>query len=157
MSQPEDVMTTPTTPLSTGTVLAPTSNETSVIQIFRYSAATWNTHRIHYDKDYAIKEGYPNVLVQSHLHGAFLAKYCTDLVGADGTLVDLSLRVRKFAVAGETLIVQGTVSAVREGDEARARVDLDLSETRASDGEVCVTGTATIDVPLSWVTLDASA
>ncbi|MGB8179867.1 MAG: hypothetical protein WCF63_06850 [Acidimicrobiales bacterium] len=137
--------------LRVGTVLTPQMNETSIVQVFRYSAATWNTHRIHYDKDYATTEGYPGVLVQSHLHGAFLTKYCTDFVGRDGRLVDLSLRVRKFAVAGESLTVVGTLREVRGGEPGRALVDLDLVETRGSDGETCVEATATLDVPLTWI------
>jgi acyl dehydratase len=137
--------------LRVGTVLDPATNETSIVQVFRYSAATWNTHRIHYDKDYATTEGYPGVLVQSHLHGAFLTKYCTDLAGRDARLVDLSLRVKKFAVAGEALTVVGTLSAVRPGEPGRAYVDLELVETRGSDDETCVEGTATLDVPLTWI------
>ena len=131
--------------LRVGAVLDPASNETSIVQVFRYSAATWNTHRIHYDKDYATTEGYPGVLVQSHLHGAFLTKYCTDFVGRDARLVDLSLRVKKFAVAGETLTVVGTVSAVRPDESGRALVDLELVETRGSDNETCVEATARLE------------
>lgn len=137
--------------LRTGSVLAPQTNQTSITQVFRYSAATWNTHRIHYDKEFAIKEGYPDVLVQSHLHGAFLTKYCTDWSGRDAHLMDLSLRVRRFAVAGESLTIVGTVSAVRAGGEGRALVDLALVETRGSDQEICVEGSATIDLPLTWL------
>lgn len=137
--------------LSVGTVLDAQTNQTSITQVFRYSAATWNTHRIHYDKEFAIKEGYPDVLVQSHLHGAFLTKYCTDWAGRDARLVDLSLRVRRFAVAGESLTIVGTLRGVRRGEEGRALVDLELVETRGSDGETCVEGTATIDVPAAWI------
>jgi acyl dehydratase len=134
-----------------GSVLGAQTNHTSITQVFRYSAATWNTHRIHYDKEYAIKEGYPDVLVQSHLHGALLTKYCTDWAGREGRLVDLSLRVRRFAVAGESLTIQGTVREVRAGDNGRALVDLDLVETRDSDAETCVEGTATIEIPSAWL------
>jgi hydroxyacyl-ACP dehydratase HTD2-like protein with hotdog domain len=136
-----------------GTALASQTFETSPTQVFRYSAATWNTHRIHYDKDYATQEGYPGVLVQSHLHGAFLTKYCTDWAGADAMLVELSLRVRRFAVAGESLTVEGTVREVRLAEAApgRALVDLDLVEKRASDQETCVEGSASIDVPVAWI------
>ena len=43
------------------------------LQLFAFSAATWNTHRIHTDPGYAAsEEGYPDVLVQSHLHAAFI-------------------------------------------------------------------------------------
>ncbi len=137
--------------LHIGSTLAPEIYETSITQVFRYSAATWNTHRIHYDKDYATKEGYPGVLVQSHLHGALLTKYCTDWAGRDARLVDLSLRVRRFAVAGESLTVAGTVRDVREGAAGRVILGVDLVETRGSDAETCVEATASIDVPASWI------
>ncbi len=137
--------------LCVGAVLAPQTFETSIVQVFRYSGATWNTHRIHYDQDYAASEGYPGVLVQSHLHGAFLTKYCTDFVGRTGRLVDLSLRVRKFAVAGEPLTVVATVREVRRGEDDQALIEVDLVETRGSDDETCVEATATLDVPLTWI------
>lgn len=45
------------------------STKPDSIQLFRYSALTFNSHRIHYDQDYAREmEGYPNVLV----HAPFL-------------------------------------------------------------------------------------
>jgi acyl dehydratase len=135
-------------PVGVGATLAPVTHATSKVQVFRYSAATWNTHRIHYDKDYAVAEGYPDVLVQSHLHGALLARYCTDWAGEEGRLISLGLRVRRFAVAGETLDVVGVISAVELAGD-RAQVTLDLAETRGSDGEVCVTATASVEIPTS--------
>jgi len=48
--------------------------EPTALQLFAFSASTWNGHRIHYDRDYAREqEGYPDILVQSHLHACFLA------------------------------------------------------------------------------------
>jgi hydroxyacyl-ACP dehydratase HTD2-like protein with hotdog domain len=121
------------------------------VQVFRYSAATWNTHRIHYDREYALAEGYPDVLVQSHLHGAFLARYATGWVGEEGRLTELALRVRRYAVAGETLTVSGVVTAVSRLARERAEVTLSLAETRACDGETCVTGEARIELPADWL------
>jgi acyl dehydratase len=144
-------MTTTHQAFRPGAVLDGTVYPTSKVQIFRFSGATWNTHRIHYDRDYAVAEGYPDVLVQSHLHGAFLTRYCTDLAGEDGRLSSLSLRVQKFAVAGESLTVSATVTAVTALDSGRALVELELTETRGSDGETCVTGSARIEVPLARV------
>jgi 3-methylfumaryl-CoA hydratase len=47
--------------------------ETSLL--FRYSALTFNSHRIHYDRDYAVKEeGYPGLVV----HGPLLATLLMD-------------------------------------------------------------------------------
>jgi 3-methylfumaryl-CoA hydratase len=43
--------------------------------LFRYSALTFNAHRIHYDRDYAMKqEGYPGLVV----HGPLLATLLVD-------------------------------------------------------------------------------
>jgi hydroxyacyl-ACP dehydratase HTD2-like protein with hotdog domain len=137
--------------LTVGSALAAVPYATSKVQVFRYSAATWNTHRIHYDKDYALAEGYPDVLVQSHLHGALLARYCTRWVGDHGRLLALGVRVRRYAVAGETLTVTATVSAVESLDGGRAAVALELLERRGSDEEVCVTGSARVEIPAAWL------
>ena len=43
-------------------------------QLFFFSAATYNGHRIHYDKDWArTVEGYDDVIVQGPLQAALLA------------------------------------------------------------------------------------
>ena len=45
--------------------------------LFRYSALTFNGHRIHYDRDYVTKEeGYPGLVV----HGPLIATLLVDLV-----------------------------------------------------------------------------
>jgi 3-methylfumaryl-CoA hydratase len=47
------------------------------VLLFRYSALTFNGHRIHYDRDYVTKvEGYPGLVV----HGPLLATLLVDLV-----------------------------------------------------------------------------
>ncbi len=45
--------------------------QASRVQLFLYSAATWNPHRIHYDAEYARFEGHPDVIVHGPLqaHG----------------------------------------------------------------------------------------
>ena len=41
---------------------------TSEVLLFRYSALTFNCHRIHYDRTYAVEaEGYPDLVVQGPL------------------------------------------------------------------------------------------
>ncbi|MDD9909281.1 MAG: MaoC family dehydratase N-terminal domain-containing protein [Ahrensia sp.] len=43
--------------------------------LFRYSALTFNTHRIHYDRDYCINvEGYPGLVVHGPLQATLLAR-----------------------------------------------------------------------------------
>jgi 3-methylfumaryl-CoA hydratase len=46
------------------------------VLLFRYSAVTFNSHRIHYDQPYATKvEGYPGLVV----HGPLIATLLVDL------------------------------------------------------------------------------
>ena len=51
--------------------------EPDPVLLFRYSALTFNGHRIHYDRDYVTKkEGYPGLIV----HGPLLATLLVDLL-----------------------------------------------------------------------------
>ncbi|RVQ69638.1 protein dehydratase [Croceicoccus ponticola] len=50
--------------------------------LFRYSALTFNSHRIHYDRDYATQaEGYPGLVVQGPLQATLLYYHCADAAG----------------------------------------------------------------------------
>ena len=45
------------------------------VMLFRYSSSTLNTHRIHYDRKYALEvEGYPGLVVHGPLAASFLAE-----------------------------------------------------------------------------------
>ncbi len=117
----------------------------TTIQLFRYSAVTWNAHRIHYEKDYAIKEGHPDILVQAHLHGAFLLQMITDWMGKQGRLISFGWSNRGRAIPGDTLTCTGRVVAKRVEDN-RGIVELELAETNQR-GEICAPGKATIELP----------
>ncbi|WP_404386411.1 mesaconyl-C4 CoA hydratase [Knoellia locipacati] len=55
--------------------------------LFRFSAVTWNAHRIHYDREWARHEGYDDLVVhgplQALMMGEFLRRSGTDLVGRE--------------------------------------------------------------------------
>ncbi|MFN4058010.1 MAG: MaoC family dehydratase N-terminal domain-containing protein [Roseinatronobacter sp.] len=47
--------------------------EVGPVRLFRYSAATYNAHRIHYDRDYAIRaERYPGLVVHGPMQATLL-------------------------------------------------------------------------------------
>ncbi|ETD69722.1 itaconyl-CoA hydratase [Pelistega indica] len=70
----------PSPPKLIGTEIAPSSKwsediEPSSTMLFRYSAVTFNGHRIHYDYPYSTQqEGYPGLVV----HGPMIATYVLD-------------------------------------------------------------------------------
>ena len=43
--------------------------------LFRYSAVSFNSHRIHFDKDYVREEGYPGLLVHAPLTATLLVDF----------------------------------------------------------------------------------
>jgi 3-methylfumaryl-CoA hydratase len=44
------------------------------VLLFRFSALTYNAHRIHYDRDFARAEGYPGLLVHGPLQALLMAE-----------------------------------------------------------------------------------
>ena len=84
--------------VKTGTALTPLVKRPTTIQLFRFSAVTWNAHRIHFDKPYAATEGYPDVLVQAHLHGSFLYQAVADWAGKLAGKSPVIMRLGKEAM-----------------------------------------------------------
>jgi 3-methylfumaryl-CoA hydratase len=84
------------------------------VLLFRYSALTFNSHRIHYDREYATREeGYPGLVVQ----GPLAATLLVDLL--ERALPGVQLRSFRFRgrrplLEGAELLLQGR----REGERA---------------------------------------
>lgn len=101
----------------------------STTDLFRYSALTFNGHRIHYDRDYATGvEGYPGLVV----HGPLLAQLLVQL--ADGMLGGL-VRFRFRATAPLFDHEEAELCARPEGDGLALWV-------RGPDGRQCMTAEA---------------
>lgn len=115
-------------------------------QMFFFSAATYNGHRIHYDKTWATEvEGYPDILVHGPLQAALLARALTDWAGGGGRLVNFAVQNRATAFPGEELRFKGTVTAKRE-ENGTALVELAIQGEKG-DNEVLMPGTATVSLP----------
>jgi 3-methylfumaryl-CoA hydratase len=69
------------------------------VLLFRYSALTFNGHRIHYDRRYVTEvEGYPGLIV----HGPLLATLLLDLVARNTTATVKSFNFRAVAPVFDT-------------------------------------------------------
>ena len=114
-------------------------------QLFFFSAATYNGHRIHYDQQWAKAEGYDDVLVQGPLQAALLARAIGDWIGGRGRLVSFAVQNRATAYPGELLTFGGEVTGKRLTDGGAGLVDLDIAGRR--DDTVLMPGTATVELP----------
>jgi 3-methylfumaryl-CoA hydratase len=77
------------------------------VLLFRFSALTYNAHRIHYDADYATGvEGHPGLVV----HGPLLALLCFELPRRHAPrqqVTELSFRARSPVYVGQRCMVTG--------------------------------------------------
>ncbi len=128
-----------------GMELPPMEKHPTTTQLFAFSAASWNPHRIHYDKEYAAVEGHPDVLVHGPLHGGFLAQYITTWMGPLGRLKKLQFSNRGRAYPGERLTFRGTVITKYE-ENGEHLVHCEIREENEA-GEITVPGSAVVALP----------
>ena len=70
--------------------------------LFRYSALTFNGHRIHYDADYCREvEGYRNLVIHGPLNATLLAAYAEEVTGA--RLSEFNYRGLAPAILGDSI------------------------------------------------------
>lgn len=104
----------------------------STVQLFLFSAVTWNPHRIHYDEPYTTgEEGHDGVVVQGPLIGAWVLELAQAWVSGWGEVVLTEYRNVASAFAGDELRVSGEV--VEAGAEPVAKVTV----TRVDGTPVC--------------------
>jgi hydroxyacyl-ACP dehydratase HTD2-like protein with hotdog domain len=118
-----------------GDALPPLRHTVTALQLFRYSAVTWNPHRIHFDDPYARQEGHDGVVLHSHLRAALALRCATEGLGPQWQVAKVAYRLRKPVYAPAGLAYTARVTEV-EGDS----MTLELIEEHPS-GEVGFEGT----------------
>ncbi|OZI66184.1 FAS1-like dehydratase domain-containing protein [Bordetella genomosp. 11] len=105
------------------------------VLLFRYSALTFNSHRIHYDHPYVTgEESYPGLIV----HGPLIATLLVDLVHRqlpDARLRGFAFRAMRPCFAGNALTVCG-----KPGSEGEIAL-----WTRDHEGNLGMQATATVE------------
>ena len=105
------------------------------VLLFRYSALTFNSHRIHYDRRYVTEvEGYPGLVV----HGPLLATLLVDLLRRNRP--EVSLRRFEFRALAPLFDIAPFDVCGRAGEDDRADVAL---WAQGVDGAAAMRATAT--------------
>jgi 3-methylfumaryl-CoA hydratase len=108
------------------------SHMADAVLLFRYSALTFNGHRIHYDRDYVTKvEGYPGLVFHGPLQAALIVEFAAKLHG--GAVP------KKFTYRGVQPLFEGSEFSVNAND-TDAGMDL---WTANSSGQPTMKATAT--------------
>jgi len=73
--------------------------------LFRYSALTYNGHRIHYDRPYATgEEGYAGLVVHGPLQALLMAEHCSAHTNPDRAAASISYRLVSPLIQGQGLV-----------------------------------------------------
>jgi 3-methylfumaryl-CoA hydratase len=82
--------------------------------LFRFSALTYNAHRIHYDRPYAVEEeGFPGLVVQGPYQAIGLAELCRRY-DPKRTMSSFSFRAERPAFDGRPLKLRGNPDGVAQ-------------------------------------------
>ena len=123
-----------------GDELPKMKKQASEAELFLYSAASFNPHRIHYDRAYANFEGHDDLVVHGPLQGSWLTQFVTDWAGPRARLLSIEWQNRASALVGDELIFAGTVTAI---DQANTSVKLEISE-KNKDGTLLMPAKANV-------------
>jgi len=122
-----------------GDELPPLKHTATPFQLFRYSAVTWNPHRIHFDEPYAREEGHASIALHSHLRAALALRCVTEGLGTGWHVAKFAYRLRKPVYAPADLAYSARVTAADDDS-----MTLELIEQHPS-GEVGFEGTVLVN------------
>jgi hydroxyacyl-ACP dehydratase HTD2-like protein with hotdog domain len=100
----------------------------STVQLFLFSAATGNPHRIHYDRTYAVEvEGHRDLVVHGPLMSALLAATLAEWLGPAAQLVRISLQYRASAYVDRPLRTASSACRARRWFACRGDAAPDIT------------------------------
>src|SRR5208337_5020595 len=128
-----------------GYELTPVEKNPTTQQLVKYAGASGDYYQIHYDKDFALANGLPGVILHGALKNAFLGHLMTDFAGEHGALKKLAVQYRGMDRPGSKIVCSRKITAkrVENGDHL---VDCEIWVENAK-GEKTTPGTATVALP----------
>jgi acyl dehydratase len=113
--------------------------------LVKYAGASGDYYQIHYDKDYAVGNGLPDVILHGALKNAFLGQLITDWIGEQGTLKMLRVQYRGMDVPGTPIYAKGQVVKKHE-QEGENIVECEI-RLENEKGETTTPGYAIVSLP----------
>ena len=107
------------------------SHVSDPVLLFRYSALTFNGHRIHYDRDYVTKvEGYPGLVFHGPLQASFIVEFAAKLHGGKPP--------KKLVYRGVQPLFEGSEFSINANDNGSGGLEIwTANARRTADHEGC--------------------
>lgn len=128
-----------------GQEIPPLEKNPTTQQLVKYAGASGDFYQIHYDKDFAIKNNLPGVILHGALKNAFLGQLMTDFAGEHGWLRKLSVQYRGMDQPGAKVVCKGKI-AKKYSENGHNLVDCEIWLENAM-GEKTTLGSACVMLP----------
>jgi acyl dehydratase len=128
-----------------GYELTPLEKNPTTQQLVKYAGASGDFYQIHYDKDFALANKLPGVILHGALKNAFLGQLATDFAGDQGWLKKLSVQYRGMDQPGSKVVCKGRVTK-KYAEGGNSMVDCEIWLENAK-GEKTTLGSATVILP----------
>ena len=125
-----------------GTELPTLRKDPTTQQLVMYAGASGDYYQIHYDRQFALGNGLPDVILHGALKNAFLGQLMTDWIGEQGRLARLSVQYRGMDVPGTPIFAKGVVT--RKGEDGEVECDIWLEN---AEGKRTTPGSAAVVLP----------
>ena len=125
-----------------GTELPTLRKDPTTQQLVMYAGASGDYYQIHYDRQFALGNGLPDVILHGALKNAFLGQLMTDWIGEQGRLARLSVQYRGMDVPGTPIFAKGVVT--RKGEDGEVECDIWLEN---AEGKRTTPGSAVVVLP----------
>ena len=125
-----------------GTELPTLRKDPTTQQLVMYAGASGDYYQIHYDRQFALGNGLPDVILHGALKNAFLGQLMTDWIGEQGRLARLSAQYRGMDVPGTPIFARGVVT--RKGEDGEVECDIWLEN---AEGKRTTPGSAVVVLP----------
>lgn len=129
-----------------GQRLAPFSYDVTATTVVLGALASRDWRPMHHDHDFAVnRNGTRDIFLNTPNQAAWFERYLTDWTGPKGRLGRMTFRMKGSVFPGDTMQLDGVVTAVTVDEAGCAWADVDV--TLSVDGNVCTTCAARIAIP----------
>jgi acyl dehydratase len=128
-----------------GSEIGPLEKNPTTQQLVKYAGASGDFYQIHYDKDFALANKLPGVILHGALKNAFLGQLATDFAGEQGWVRKLAVQYRGMDQPGSKVVCKGrVVKKYVEGGNHIVDCEIWLENAK---GEKTTPGAATVILP----------
>jgi len=128
-----------------GTEVSPLVKHPTPRQLVMWAGASGDYNEIHYNKEAALQEKLPDIIVHGRLKNSFLCQMMTDWIGEGGFLKKITIQHRGMDIPGKDITCKGKVMK-KYVQEGKNYVECEIW-TENSQGQKTAPATAVVMLP----------